>query len=114
MFRSKSLLTVAILSCASGLPVSATSAGELAAGKAKVESVCQTCHGMDGQATSAMVPNLSGQLKEYIIVQLESFRDGKRQHPQMNIIAKALTDDDIENVAEWYSNIRVSVEQPSF
>ena len=113
MFCNKPLLTAAILSSAIGSPVGAVSAGELAAGKAKAQSVCQTCHGMDGQATAAMVPNLSGQRKEYIIVQLESFRAGIRQHAQMSIIAKNLTDDDIENVAEWYSNIRISVEQPS-
>ena len=103
-----------MLSGAIGLSVSALSAGELAAGKEKAQSVCQTCHGMDGQATIAMVPNLSGQRKEYIIVQLESFRAGKRQHAQMNIIAQKLTDDDIENVAEWYSNIRISVEPPGY
>jgi len=103
-----------MLSGAIGFPVGTVSAGELAAGKAKAQAVCQTCHGLDGQATTAMVPNLSGQRKEYIIVQLESFRAGTRQHAQMSIIAKNLTDDDIENVAEWYSNIRITVEQPSY
>lgn len=87
-------------------------AGEPGAGKAKVQATCQTCHGMDGQSTLAMVPNLSGQQKQYIIIQLEAFRAGSRQHAQMNIIAQMLSDDDIENVADWYSNIKVSIEPP--
>ena len=87
-------------------------AGEPAAGEAKVQATCQTCHGMDGQATIAMVPNLSGQRKQYMIIQLQAYRAGSRQHAQMNIIAQMLSDDDIENVADWYSNIKVSIEPP--
>ncbi len=89
------------------------SAGDLMAGKAKVEATCQVCHGVDGQATAPMAPNLSGQLKEYIIAQLEAYRAGKRRHEQMNIIAKMLDDDDIENVAEWYSSIEITIELPN-
>ena len=59
-----------------------------------------------------MAANLSGQQKDYLIIQLKAFRDGKRQHPQMSIIAGGLSDEDIENVAEWYSGIRVTVELP--
>lgn len=83
------------------------------AGKAKVETVCQTCHGVDGKATIPMAANLSGQQKEYIIAQLEAYRSGKRKHEQMTIIAKMLSDEDIENVAEWYSSIKVTIELPN-
>ena len=94
------------------LAVSTVSAQDLNAGRAKVEAACQTCHGVDGVATTAMVPNLSGQQKEYMVVQLEAFRSGQRQHPQMTIIAQMLNDDDIENVSGWYANIKISVEAP--
>ncbi len=94
------------------LAVDAVFAQDLSAGRAKVEAVCQTCHGVDGVATSAMVPNLSGQQKEYMVVQLEAFRSGQRQHPQMSIIAKMLSDEEIEIVSEWYANIKISVEAP--
>jgi cytochrome c553 len=87
-------------------------AGDPAIGRATAEAVCQTCHGLDGQATLAMAAHLSGQQKEYLVIQLEAFRDGKRQHPQMSIIAQGLSDEDIDNVAEWYSSIRVTVEMP--
>jgi cytochrome c553 len=85
---------------------------DLTAGRAKAETVCQTCHGLDGVATAAMVPNLSGQQEEYLAIQLEAYRAGTRQHAQMSIVAQALTDADIENLARWYSNIKVTVEPP--
>jgi cytochrome c553 len=88
-------------------------AGDLTAGKAKAEAMCQVCHGLYGQATAPMAANLSGQLKEYIIAQLEAYRAGKRQHEQMSIIAGMLGDDDIENLAEWYSSIKITIEIPN-
>lgn len=88
------------------------SAGDLAAGKTKAEAVCQTCHGMDGLATLPMAANLAGQQKLYLIAQLEAYRAGARQHQQMSIIAQMLSDEDIENVAEWYSSIKVTIEMP--
>lgn len=78
----------------------------------KVETLCQTCHGEDGKATIAGTPNLSGQQKEYLIEQLRAYRSGSRRNEQMGIIAKSLTDDDIENLAEWYSSIKITVEKP--
>jgi cytochrome c553 len=105
-------LGVAVAIPAAAFFVAVASAGDLALGRAKVEGVCQTCHGLDGQATIAMAANLSGQQKDYVVIQLKAFRDGKRQHPQMSIVAQSLSDEDIENVAEWYSSIRVTVETP--
>lgn len=102
------LITAAIC-----LPPTFTLAGDLKAGRTKAEMACETCHGVDGQATSAMVAHISGQQKEYLIIQLEAYRSGKRKHEQMSIIAGPLSDDDIENLAEWYSNINVTVEQPA-
>jgi len=85
---------------------------DAAAGKIKVEAVCQTCHGMDGIATTPVAANLSGQQEIYIKIQLERFRSGMRKDPQMNIIAKMLSDEDIANVSAYYSGIKVSVKVP--
>ncbi len=108
----KSVFITVLVLFAIGIPAGPVHADEMAAGKSIAKSMCQTCHGMDGQATTAMVPHLSGQPKEYLIIQLKAYRAGKRQDPQMSIIAQMLTDDAIENVAEWYSSIKVSVEPP--
>jgi cytochrome c553 len=112
MTRIPPVLAVAFIAAA-GLLGGQAVAGELTAGKAKVEAACQVCHGVDGKATVAMAANLSGQQKEYIIAQLEAYRSGQRNHAQMNIIAKMLSDDDIENVAEWYSSIKITIEMPN-
>lgn len=87
-------------------------AGDAAAIRAKVQTLCQNCHGEDGVAVLPGAANLSGQQKEYLVQQLRAYRSGSRQDPQMNIVAKALTDADIENLADWYSRIRIAVEMP--
>jgi cytochrome c553 len=94
------------------LTTSKSMAADIAAGKAKAQAVCQTCHGMNGLATMPMVANISGQQEGYLIAQLKNYREGKRVHPQMSIIAKMLTDEEIENVAKWYSSMKLQVELP--
>ncbi len=44
--------------------------------------------------------------------QLKAFRDGDRQDPQMEVIAKDLTDQEIADLAAWYSSIKITVEMP--
>ncbi len=89
-------------------------AGQALAGSSPPHLVrtCQTCHGEDGVAVVANTANLSGQQKEYLVEQLRAFRSGRRQDPQMSIIAKSLTDDDIEQLSQWYSSIKITVEKP--
>jgi len=109
---SNGLALLLVAAAASGAVITPAFAGDAAAGRAKARVACQTCHGENGQATLAGVPNLSGQQKEYLIEQLRAYRSGGRRNEQMSIIAKPLTDADIENLAEWYSGIKVTVEMP--
>jgi cytochrome c553 len=108
----KRLLLSVLAASVAFVPIGQAAAGELALGKVKAEATCQTCHGVDGKATIPMAANLSGQQKEYLIAQLEAYRSGARKHEQMSIIAKGLTDDDIENLAVWYSSIKITIEMP--
>lgn len=87
-------------------------AGDVNSGKVKAEQQCQTCHGMDGIGTMPMVANITGQQEFYLISQLENYKSGKRQHEQMSIIASMLSDDDIKDVAAWYSKIKITIELP--
>jgi len=87
-------------------------AGDAVAGRAKAQVLCENCHGADGMAVLPGAANLSGQQKEYLREQLRAYRSGSRQGPQMSVIAKILTDADIENLADWYSSIKISVEMP--
>jgi cytochrome c553 len=87
-------------------------AGDVEAGRTLARATCQACHGEDGKAILVGAANLSGQQKEYLIGQLRAFRSGSRRNDLMSIIAKPLTDADIENVADWYSSVKVTVEMP--
>ena len=91
-------------------------ASDLVLGKKKVEVVCSACHGMDGQAASGgnspLTPNITAQQKEYLIAKLKDYKSGKINHPQMSLIAQMLSDEDIKNVAEWYSAIEIKITLP--
>ena len=90
--------------------------GDLMLGKEIATTVCSTCHGLDGQATSggnsAITPNITAQQKDYLIAKLKDYKSGKINHQQMSLIAQMLSDADIENVSEWYSSIEISIKIP--
>jgi cytochrome c553 len=102
----RALLALSLLLAAPAL------AGDAAAGRAKAQALCQNCHGENGVAVLPGAANLSGQQKEYLREQLRAYRSGSRKNDQMSIIAKTLTDADIENLSEWYFAIKVTVEMP--
>ncbi len=99
--------TLAAIAFATG-PVLAADA---AAGKKKA-AICAVCHGLNGIAKNPDSPNLAGDNAQYIIKQLHAFQTGVRKHEQMTIIAKGLSEDDVANVAAWYSSLKVTVEMP--
>ena len=90
--------------------------GDLILGKEIATTICATCHGLDGKATtggnSAITPNITAQQKDYLIAKLKDYKSLKIDHPQMSLIAQMLNDEDIEDVSEWYSNIVISIKMP--
>jgi cytochrome c553 len=86
-------------------------AADPVAGKKKALA-CAVCHGLDGLHKLPEAPNLAGDSAEYISKQLKDFQTGARRHEQMSIIAKGLSDEDIDNLAAWYSSLKVTVEMP--
>lgn len=89
-----------------------TSAADAGAGRAKAGATCKTCHGVDGIGRMPNVPHIAGESDIYLITQLKAFRSGTRIHEIMSIIAKDLSDADIDNLAAWYSAIEISVTVP--
>jgi len=80
-----------------------------AKGKAIAESICVACHGVDGNSPTSANPNLAGQVEEYIGKQLKNFKPvgdkpPVRNNPIMAGMAAPLSDDDIKNVAAWFSS----------
>ena len=88
-----------------------TAAADVAAGKTKA-AMCAVCHGLNGLAKNPEAPNLAGDNGNYLKKQLNAFKSGARQDPQMSIIAGGLSDDDIADLAAWYSALKVTVEMP--
>lgn len=68
-----------------------------------VRARCISCHGMTGITVTQLWPNLAGQQVKYLQKQLHAFKSGERQSPIMEVIAKELTDEQIDAVAEYYS-----------
>jgi cytochrome c553 len=48
----------------------------------------------------------------YVATQLRAYRSGKRTHEVMSLMAKPLSDADIENLAAWFSGIKVEAKVP--
>lgn len=78
-------------------------AGDPEAGKAKA-TPCQSCHGPDGNSLNPEWPKLAGQNARYLKKQLEDFKSGARVNPIMSSIAAALSEEDIANLAVYYSS----------
>lgn len=87
-------------------------ADDISAGRAKADAACALCHGVNGIASMPNAPNLAGQQAIYLSEQLKNYRSGKRHHEVMGVIAKPLTDAEIEQLAAWYSSMKVTVEAP--
>ncbi len=74
------------------------------AAKNKAMMLCAGCHGPQGIGTADINPNLACQKKEYMVRQLNFYRDGTRTtHPPMTNIARMLSEDEVVNISEWYS-----------
>jgi cytochrome c553 len=105
---NKLLTTVFALAVAS---VTATSFAEDLKGDAKAgekaNAMCIGCHGIIGYQASFpevyKVPKISGQNAKYIASALAQYKAGDRKHPTMRAIAESLSEQDMANLAAYYS-----------
>jgi len=96
---------VAVLGLATvlGWSASATAAGSAEAGQAK-SATCMRCHGMDGNSANPEWPSLASQHPSYVQKQLKQFKAGERQNPLMSPMAMMLQDQDVEDLAAYFSS----------
>ncbi|MGF1789798.1 c-type cytochrome [Photobacterium profundum] len=76
-------------------------------GKQKAK-VCMTCHGVDGIATIDPYPNLRGQRASYLISALKDYKSRERTSGLAILMqqqADALTDQDMKDIAHYYSTL---------
>ena len=102
----KIMLSALLLTLAGGAQADA------AAGKQRAATACAVCHGPVGLSMQPNVPHLAGQPEIYLVEQLRNYRSGKRTHEVMGVIAKPLSNQDIEDLAQWYASLQVRVEEP--
>ncbi len=105
-------LQLSILAAALGLATSAAAQGDRDAGKAK-SVVCTGCHGIPGIRAAFpdvySVPKLGGQQAQYIISALKAYKAGDRFSGTMKGQASALSDQDMANLAAYYSGAPAQV-----
>ena len=96
------------LSLAAGLATSAQAQvkGNIEAGEGKV-AMCIGCHGIMDYKTNFPevyhVPKIAGQNAKYIETVLGEYKKGTRKHPSMRGIAGSLSEQDIADVAAYYT-----------
>ncbi len=62
---------------------------------------CVSCHGAAGNSTITVNPKLSGQHEAYVVKQLTDFTTPARNNAVMTTFSKAMTADDMKNVAAF-------------
>ena len=95
-----------------GLPIglapgNAWAAGDVEAGKVKAYT-CTGCHGIPGYSNaypSYKVPKIGGQNYQYLVAALKAYRAGDRHHATMELQGKALSDQDIEDIAAYFASL---------
>jgi len=85
-------------------------AGDVKAGSAKA-MMCQACHGLDGLSKTPDAPNIAGQTEPYLVMQLQAFKTGLRKNDAMSVVTPSLSDQDIEDLAAYYSAIEIKIEK---
>lgn len=79
--------------------------GDAARGRVKANT-CLGCHAIPSYSNAYPnyhVPKVGGQHQEYIISALLAYRSGTRQHDTMHNNALSLSDQDIADIAAYFS-----------
>ena len=82
--------------------ISGMALADYKAGEAKSQ-VCASCHGVNGNSEITMYPKLAGQYKDYLSIALHAYKSGSRKNAIMSGFAAGLSDQDIEDLSDYYS-----------
>ena len=91
-----------------GAAGAARAEGDLKAGQVKAIP-CMGCHAIPGYSNvypTYHVPRVGGQHAEYLVAALKAYRAKERSHPTMRAQASTLSDQDIEDIAAFFSSTR--------
>lgn len=68
-----------------------------------VSGACAGCHGTDGASAGESMPTIGGLPKEYFVSVMQKFKDGRRVSTIMGRIARGYSDEEIAQMAEYFS-----------
>ena len=74
----------------------------------KIAYTCTGCHGIpyyQNTYPSYHVPRLGGQNEAYIVAALKAYRSGERGHTTMQVQAGNLSDQDIADIAAYFTSV---------
>lgn len=106
------ILHASLLALLSVTSVSAVAAGDPVAGKEKSQ-ICASCHGADGNSVMGDWPKLAGQGAKYIETQLAAFKSGDRKNDLMAPMAANLSEQDMADLAAYFSSQKLVSGQAS-
>jgi cytochrome c553 len=85
------------------------SSGKPAGAVPQAAQLCVSCHGQDGIAVAPIYPSLAGQHEDYIVRALNEYKHGGRKNPVMKGFAANLKDEDIAQIAAYFSRLTPSL-----
>jgi len=80
-------------------------AGDAKAGKVLADTECKACHGLEGGSVAPGVPHLAAQDEGYLLSALKAYKEGKRNHAALKVIAERLSEAEIRNLAAYYAGL---------
>ena len=106
----KQRLILSVCAVVLGLGAFGTShgAGDAAAGKTKAQT-CLGCHGIASYTNvypTYHVPKLGGQHADYLVAALIAYHSGERQHGTMHAQAASLSEQDMADIAAYFSSLK--------
>ncbi len=87
--------------------------------KPLVETVCVACHNLDGNSVVPMYPSIAGQGRAYLYRQLTNFKPADEKTPAVRVNAvmegmvATLTDEDMRNLAAYFSMQKLTPAMPN-
>jgi sulfide dehydrogenase cytochrome subunit len=73
------------------------------AGVRSMSATCSSCHGTNGVSAGGAIAGLAGLNRDYFIIQMKSFKEGKREATLMHQIAKGYSDAEAAAMADYFA-----------
>jgi len=72
-------------------------------GVRSMAATCAACHGTNGVSVGGALAGLAGLNKEYFVLQMKNFREGKREATLMHQISKGYSEAETNALADYFA-----------